>query len=70
MLHGSVTTERKDDRYVSFSVTPRQPVPPIVSLLCRQIVRDHGEATHRRGCGIVTENEKIIVILPRQNGKV
>ena len=24
-------------------------------LLCRQIVRDHGEATNRRGCGIRAE---------------
>jgi hypothetical protein len=70
MLHGSVTAEVKDDRYVCYSVTPRQPVSPITSLLCRQIVRDHGETTHRRGCGVVMENEKIIVILPRENGKV
>jgi hypothetical protein len=24
-------------------------------LLCRQIVRDHGDATNRRGCGIRAE---------------
>lgn len=38
-------------------------------LLCRQIVRDHGEATNRRGCGIwaeVTEGATLIkVTLPR-----
>jgi hypothetical protein len=37
-------------------------------LLCRQIVRDHGEATNRRGCGIYAEVvdavTTIVVILP------
>ena len=37
-------------------------------LLCRQIVRDHGEATNRRGCGIraeVTEGiTSIVITLP------
>ena len=37
-------------------------------LLCRQIVRDHGEATNRRGCGIRAEiidsSTVIIIILP------
>ena len=37
-------------------------------LLCRQIVRDHGEATNRRGCGIRAEvNEgitSIVITLP------
>ena len=39
-------------------------------LLCRQIVRDHGEATSHRGCGIwaeVEDNQTIIIILlPKQ----
>ena len=38
-------------------------------LLCRQIVRDHGEATNRRGCAIRAEyaggSTRIVVILPR-----
>jgi len=38
-------------------------------LLCRQIVRDHGEATNRRGCAIRAEVEGqhtvIIITLPR-----
>ena len=37
-------------------------------LLCRQIVRDHGEATNRRMCGIWAENDNgitnIRIILP------
>jgi len=39
-------------------------------LLCRQIVRDHGEATSHRGCGIFAEVEDnqtyIIILLPKQ----
>ena len=39
-------------------------------LLCRQIVREHGEATNRRLCGIWAENTgektQIRIILPRQ----
>lgn len=39
-------------------------------LLCRQIVREHGEATNRRLCGIWAENAggktQIRIILPRQ----
>ena len=38
-------------------------------LICRQIVRDHGEATNRRGCGIYAERDEtglvvIVVMLP------
>ena len=41
----------------------------ILYLLCRQIVRDHGEATNRRGCGIRAELTsegivQIIIVLP------
>ena len=38
--------------------------------LCRQIVRDHGEATNRRGCGITIEDNQVTIILPRYNGKL
>ena len=38
-------------------------------LICRQIVRDHGEATNRRGCGIYAtktdETINMIITLPR-----
>ena len=37
-------------------------------LLCRQIVRDHGEATNRRGCGIRAEvngdGTTVVITLP------
>ena len=69
----SVSTAVKDDRYVQFTIThqptanSRQPsaTSQIDDLLCRQIVRDHGEATHRRGCGIVTKDNTTIITLPR-----
>ena len=39
-------------------------------LICRQIVRDHGEATNRRGCSIRAEKvngiSTIKIILPRK----
>lgn len=63
------TCQQKDDQYIEVRVampslclteqqaanlfTPlREHIP---YLLCRQIVRDHGEATNRRGCGIRAE---------------
>lgn len=40
----------------------------IKMLVCRQIVRDHSQFTHRRGCGIFAQNNnetEIIITLPR-----
>ncbi len=64
-----VTSSAKDEQYVLFTVntTPRTTFD---YLLCRQIARDHGEATHRRGCGIRIENGKTNIILPRYNGQL
>jgi Signal transduction histidine kinase len=69
LLKGEVTVETKDAQYLLFTVrrddlhlsdeeaarlfTPQK--DHINYLLCRQIVRDHGEATNRRGCGIWAE---------------
>lgn len=43
-------------------------------LLCRQIVRDHGEASGRRGCAIRAEQMSnqlvVVVILPRANNNI
>ena len=80
---GEKTLFRKDDKYIEASVTmPRlhltadaaqqlftPDIGHIPYLLCRQIVRDHGEATNRRLCGIwadVDNNGQTIVhvILP------
>ena len=83
ILKGVVTAEVKDQQYILFTVqrddlqltdeeadhlfTPQRNT--ISYLLCRQIVRDHGEATNRRGCGIWAEVEdgktKIKITLPR-----
>ena len=70
------TYRRRDEHYVEVegtaSATDRQRPssvnPDIDRLLCRQIVRDHGEATNRRACSIREEQTDnlthIIIILP------
>ena len=59
----------KDAQYVAYTLQAAFK-SDMDRLLCRQIVRDHGEATHRRGCGIIVEENKITITLPRYNGKV
>ncbi len=70
LLHGTVKGEAKDERYVTFDVEIQGQLKPFDFQMVRQIVRDHGEATNRRGCGIRQEENKITVILPRYNGKI
>ncbi len=65
-----VKAEVKDDKYVVFSIPLTARLSPLTSLLIRQIVRDHGEATARRGCGIVIDNNLVNITLPRHNGKI
>ena len=59
---------RVDDQYVEVTVPLPAPLTAIDRLLCRQILRDHGEATHRRACSIREESSdnvtNIIIILP------
>jgi len=64
-----VQSEVKDEQYVTYKLKAAFK-SDIDSLLCRQIVRDHGEATHRRGCGITVEDNGITITLPRYNGKI
>ena len=64
-----VQAEVKDERYVTYTLKASFK-SDIDRLLCRQIVRDHGEATHRRGCGITVEENEITITLPRYNGKI
>lgn len=77
----------RDDRYVEVRIpmpqlrlTPEQAADlftpskaHIPFLLCRQIVRDHGEATNRRGCGIFAELSDgicvIVITLPAAKTK-
>ena len=83
LLKGEVAAEVKDGQYLLYTVrrddlhftdeevanlfTPQTDHIPF--LLCRQIVRDHGEATNRRGCGIWAETDEgttmIKITLPR-----
>ena len=75
LLKGDVTAEAKDDKYVIYHITTQEPTFNVQRstfnfFICRQIVRDHGEATNRRGCGISIEQDNINIILPRYNGKL
>lgn len=65
-----IRAEVLDENYVAYTVALSFDLSPITSLLCRQIVRDHGELTRRRGCGITIDNKTIRIILPRYNGKI
>ena len=81
-----VSVSVKDDNYLVYTIRMEQlhlteheaqelftPADDhITYLLCRQIVRDHSEATNRRGCGIRAEADnghstRIIITLPRWN---
>ena len=75
----TITSQPKDDEYVDVSVqwpgtgTEGDLFAPAIQnipfLLCKQIVREHGEATGRRGCGIHAvqgdTTMTIVVTLPR-----
>jgi len=67
--------QQRDEQYVELTLNVPSPITneaspmkSIDQLLCRQIARDHGEASHRRGCSIREEqndNEtKMIITLP------
>ena len=64
-----VQADVKDEQYVTYTLKATFK-SDMDRLLCRQIVRDHGEATHRRGCGITVEDNEITITLPRYNGKI
>ncbi len=73
-----VTYSTPDESYVMCQVplpgVPLTDFTPTIDnipyLLCRQIIREHGEATGRRGCGIraeaMADGMKLFIILPRQ----
>ena len=77
----AVTIVPKDEKYVICCVpmpnlsAQRDLFTPAIEnipyLMCRQIVREHGEATNRRGCSITTETidnqTSILITLPRQH---
>ena len=67
-----IKSEVKDEKYVVYHIPLTSHLSPLTSYLARQIVRDHGEATARRGCGIVIDrdNNLVNITLPRHNGKL
>ena len=71
--HLDITSRQRDDKYVELvlqgpAATQQSALTAIDWLLCRQIARDHGEASHRRGCSIREEQDndetKTIITLP------
>ena len=65
-----ITSEIKDDKYVVYHIPLTSAISTLTTLLCRQIVRDHGEAANRRRCGITKEHQQVNITLPRYNGKL
>jgi len=59
-----VRAEVRDGNYVAFDVRLGADLSDFDYLLCRQIVRDHGDATLHRGCGISVQGLSAQVILP------
>ena len=59
-----VDVQRKDDHYLVYTMQCPKAPSDIYYLCCRQILRDIGEATHRRGCGITADGTCITVTLP------
>lgn len=55
---------RRDDKYVVFHIPIARQLSALTTYLARQIVRDHGEATHRRACGIQVADDEVVVTLP------
>ena len=61
-----VSARRLNDQYVEYNMRLDKPLSTYHAYICRQIMRDHGEATNRRACSfrIDQENNQIIIILP------
>ena len=64
----AISCRSVDEKYVEITVPLTTPLAPIDHLLCRQILRDHGEAAHRRACSVREEQHdnvtNMIIILP------
>ena len=60
----AVEVTPKDDQYLLFTIRRDEPLSDIDYLRCRQILRDIGEATHRRACGLQTEGTTVTVTIP------
>ncbi len=72
-----ITVHPVDDKYLRFTIKMQNlrlntkqaqdlfvpAIEHIQYLLCRQIVRDHSEATNRRGCGILAELVEGITVI-------
>ena len=52
-----------NDQYVRYSATLSAPLSPLSAYIIRQIIRDHGEATNRRGCSLHIDNNNETTII-------
>ena len=64
-----VDVQQKNDHYLVFTMQCQNAPSDIDYLCCRQILRDIGETTHRRGCGITMQDQRMTVVLPAANRK-
>jgi len=69
-----IEAQVRDEQYVVFTLSLSAQLSPLTSLVIRQIVRDHGEATNRRACGIAfakrDNTQTMEITLPRYHGKI
>ena len=64
-----VDVQQKNDHYLVFTMQCPNAPSDIDYLCCRQILRDIGETTHRRGCGITANGTSVTVTLPAATHK-
>lgn len=64
-----VDVQQKNDHYLVFTMQCPNAPSDIDYLCCRQILRDIGETTHRRGCGITANGTIVTVTLPAATHK-
>ena len=61
-----VSARRVNDQYVEYDIRLDKPITQLNAYICRQILRDHGEATNRRACSFHADQQQnqITIILP------
>ncbi len=63
MTQKNIISHTTEGDYVRFTLEGE--ITDTKYLICRQIIRDHAEATQRRGCGIERTEKEIMIKLPR-----
>lgn len=65
LLPHSEISAAQSGKYVHITLKLTKEPSPSDYLMCQQIVRDHGEATNLRACGITIEQNIATIILPK-----